>query len=98
MLTVIDKLKMKEKQIFTTEALEAKTPLREKQLAVRVTSSEFDAFKDKARMEGKSPSQVLLEFVLNYLNRPTDLGVEARVRSLEEKIQEIQQQMGKLVA
>ncbi|MBR8835771.1 MAG: hypothetical protein DSM106950_17570 [Stigonema ocellatum SAG 48.90 = DSM 106950] len=95
---MIDELKMKEKQMPMIEAGEAKTPVREKQLAVRVTPSEFDAFKDKAKMEGKSPSQVLLEFVLNYINQPTNLGVEARVRSLEEKMQEIQQQMGKLVA
>ena len=98
MLDVISGFKMKEEQIPNTDHGEAKPPVREKQLAVRVTSSEFDAFKDKAKMEGKSPSQVLLEFVLSYIEQPTELGVEARVRSLEEKIQELQQQMGKMAA
>lgn len=97
-LDVFSMFKMKEERIPNMDTGEAKPPIREKQLAVRVTSNEFDAFRDKAKIEGKSPSQVLLEFVLDYIDQPTELGVEARVRSLEEKIQELQQQMGKMVA
>lgn len=68
---------------------------REKQIAVRVTDEEKNAFEDKAKQEGKTPSQVLLQFVQSYIGRSGDVDVHERISQLEAQIRDIQQQLGK---
>ncbi|WP_341530002.1 hypothetical protein WKK05_12230 [Nostoc sp. UHCC 0302] len=72
---------------------------REKQIAVRVTDEEKNAFEDKAKQEGKTPSQVLLQFVHSYIGlsgeRSGEADVQQKISQLEAQIREIQQQLGK---
>ncbi|AUB42052.1 hypothetical protein LC609_32645 [Nostoc sp. XA013] len=71
---------------------------REKQIAVRVTDEEKNAFEDKAKQEGKTPSQVLLQFVHNYIGRSSEVDVQQKLSQLEAQIREIQHQLGKQLA
>jgi hypothetical protein len=68
---------------------------REKQIAVRVTDEEKTAFEEKAKQEGKTPSQVLLQFVQTYIGRSSEVDVQEKISQLEAQIREIQQQLGK---
>lgn len=82
--------------------------IRQKQIAVRVTDEEKTEFEKKAELEGKTPSQVLLEFVRTYIGHDIEAGVEQRVkqlesevqhlRKLEAEIQQLRQHLGKQAA
>lgn len=82
--------------------------VRQKQIAVRVTDEEKTEFEKRAESEGKTPSQVLLEFVRGYIGQPIETGVEERVeqleaevrhlRQLENEVQQLRQYLGKPAA
>lgn len=77
--------------------------IRGKQIAVRVTDEEKTAFEDKARQEGKTPSEVLLQFVHSYLgysangdNEQQAKEIEARLEAkIEARFRELEARLGK---
>lgn len=72
--------------------------VRQKQIAVRVTEEEKTDFESKAKSEGKTPSEVLLEFVRSYIGQPIETGVEGRISQLENEVQRLREDLGKLAA
>jgi hypothetical protein len=76
--------------------------IRDKQIAVRVAEDEKVAFEEKAKQEGKTPSQVLLEFVQAYIGTggadSTEESLTERVERLEAEMQQLRKLMGKQIA
>lgn len=72
--------------------------LREKQMAVRVTDEEKVAFEERAKQEGRLPSEVLLQFVRSYIGEPVEPDTQGRLAKVEAELKEIKQHLGKQLA
>lgn len=57
----------------------------EERLAVRVTKSEKQAFANKAKLEGKTTSQLLLHLVRKYIAEQSS-GADEQMKVIEEKV------------
>ncbi|MCC5644736.1 hypothetical protein LC607_17685 [Nostoc sp. CHAB 5824] len=68
----------------------------ESRLTIRISPEKRDALKDKAKAEGKNTTEILMEFIDQYLGlRQHSSPIEQRVTRLERIVEE---KLGELVA
>jgi uncharacterized protein (DUF1778 family) len=79
--------------LVLTRLTKTKNMKADDRLAVRIPKPEKEALRNKAKLEGKSPSEVLLDLIRSYLKQETVRSDESikRLNKLEEEVAKLKQ-------